>query len=105
MQDLIGSRVVVRDTVGYMLEGDFDGVERDEDGLAYVLLSAARQINYVNMQEEPPQVDGWELPGRRRVAKHLVVEIGMTHLDGSAGKSEVTKGSPRAKAKRKAASS
>jgi hypothetical protein len=28
------------------------------------------------------------------------VEIGLTHLDGSGGKSEVTKGSPKKKAKR-----
>ena len=92
MRDLIGSRVVVRDSVGYMIEGDLDGVERDEDGLCYVLLSAARQINYVNMEASPPEADGWELPGQRRIAKHLVVEIGLTHLDGSGGPSAVVKG-------------
>ena len=98
MQDLNGSRVVIRDVTGYMEEGDFDGVERDEDGLCYVFLLNARQINHVDMTVSPPTVDAWDLPGRRRFAKHMVVEVGLTHLDGSVGPSAQTQGQPKRKA-------
>lgn len=101
MQELVGNRVLVADTTGYLIEGDLDRIDY-EGSIGWACLSSSRQINYLNMEENPPSVDGWEIPGVVRVATHLIARIHLTHLGGEGGASKVTRGPTPPTKKRKA---
>lgn len=80
MRDLMGEVVIVRDSTGSNTEGTFLGVEADEDGIAYVVLEPSRQLNYVDATKNPPTAEAWSIPGRNRIAKHMIVGIHRTHI-------------------------
>ena len=77
--DLMGKVVVVTDSTGSSTEGTLEPLECVE-GIWFVVLSGARQINYFNATtSDPPTPEAWEV-GEQAIALHLTARICLSYF-------------------------